>query len=97
MVLILRPPKKHCEVAVFILMMTQASMLIVKMCDMSCFNQGHPIVFEFKSKTKRFNVTVKTRKRCINISVLLWQHVLVLLDQCFSTAGPRPGTRPWHQ
>jgi len=19
------------------------------------------------------------------------------LDQCFSTAGPRPGTGPWHQ
>ena len=21
----------------------------------------------------------------------------VTLDQCFSTAGPRPGTGPWHQ
>jgi len=21
----------------------------------------------------------------------------IVLDQCFSTAGPRPGTGPWHQ
>jgi len=32
-----------------------------------------------KSKTKFFEVTVKTQQ-CINISILLWQHVSVLLD-----------------
>jgi len=32
-----------------------------------------------KNKTLIFKVTVKTRQ-CINISILLWQHVLVLLD-----------------
>jgi len=25
------------------------------------------------------------------------QPAACLLDQCFSTAGPRPGTGPWHQ
>jgi hypothetical protein len=30
----------------------------------------------FKSKTKCFTVTVKTQQ-CINISILLWQHVSV--------------------
>jgi hypothetical protein len=33
----------------------------------------------FKSKTKCIKITVKT-KQCINVSILLWQHVLVLLD-----------------
>ena len=23
--------------------------------------------------------------------------LLLVLNQCFSTAGPRPGTGPWHQ
>ena len=36
-------------------------------------------LFKFKSKTKIFKVTVKTQ-HCINISILLWQHVSVLLD-----------------
>jgi len=27
-----------------------------------------------------FKVTVKTQQQCINISILLWQHVSVLLD-----------------
>jgi len=31
------------------------------------------------SKTKCSKVTVKTQQ-CINISILLWQHVSVLLD-----------------
>jgi len=44
------------------------------------FNWRHPVVFEFKSKTKCFKVTIKTQQHCINISILLWQHVLVLLD-----------------
>ena len=33
----------------------------------------------FKSKKKCFKVTVKT-KHCVNSSILLWQHVSVLLD-----------------
>jgi hypothetical protein len=37
-------------------------------------------VFEFKSKTKRFTVTATTHQQCINISILLWQHISVLLD-----------------
>ena len=45
-----------------------------------CFNQGHPVVFEFKSKTKCFKFTVKTQQQCINIIILLWQHVSILLD-----------------
>ena len=36
-------------------------------------------MFEFKIKTKCFKVTVKTQQQCTNISILLWQHVLVLL------------------
>jgi hypothetical protein len=48
---------------------------------MSYFNQGHPIVFEVKRKTKCFKVTVKARQRCINISISLWQRVSVLLDK----------------
>jgi len=44
------------------------------------FNRGHPVVFEFKSKTKCYKVTIKMQQQCINISILLWQHVLVLLD-----------------
>jgi len=32
-----------------------------------------------KGKAKCFKVTIKT-PHCINISILLWQHVLVLLD-----------------
>jgi len=51
---------------------------------MSYFNRGHPVVFEFKitkkKKKKSFNVTVKTQQWCVNISVLLWQHVSVFLD-----------------
>jgi len=27
-----------------------------------------------------FKVTVQTQQQCINISILLWQHVSVLLD-----------------
>jgi hypothetical protein len=27
-----------------------------------------------------FNITVKTQQLCINISIYLWQNVLVLLD-----------------
>jgi len=38
-------------------------------------------VFEFKITTKCFKVRVKTQQRCININILLWQHVPVLLDQ----------------
>jgi len=26
-----------------------------------------------------------------------WQYSWSKIDQCFSTAGPRPGTGPWHQ
>ena len=33
-----------------------------------------------QSKTKCFTVTVKTQQQCINISIVLWQHVSVLLD-----------------
>jgi len=29
---------------------------------------------------KIFKITIKTQQQCINISILLWQHVLVLLD-----------------
>ena len=36
-------------------------------------------MFEFKSNTECFEVTVKTQQY-INISILLWQHVSVLLD-----------------
>ena len=32
------------------------------------------------SETKCFKLTVKTQQQCINISILLWQHVSVLLD-----------------
>ena len=28
-----------------------------------------------------FKVTVKTQQQCINISILLWQHVSILLDR----------------
>jgi len=38
-----------------------------------------PLCFDSKSKTKSCTTTVKTQQ-CINISILLWQHVLVLLD-----------------
>jgi len=31
------------------------------------FNRGHPVVFEFKSNTKCFKVTLKTQQRCTNI------------------------------
>ena len=44
------------------------------------FNRGHPVVFEFKNNTECFKVTVRTQ-HCINISMLLWQHVSVLLDR----------------
>jgi len=38
-------------------------------------------VLEFKSKTKCFKVTIITQQQCLNIiSILLWQHVSVLLD-----------------
>jgi len=33
-----------------------------------------------KSKTKCFKVTGKTQQQCIDISILFWQHILVLLD-----------------
>ena len=38
-----------------------------------------------KSKKECFKFTVKTQERCINISVLLWQHVPVLLDNFQAT------------
>jgi len=44
------------------------------------FNRGHPVVLQFKSKTKCLKVTIKTQQQCINISILLWQHILVFLD-----------------
>jgi len=31
----------------------------------------------------------------LDTQIILW--LLYSLDQCFSTAGPRPGTGPWHQ
>ena len=37
-------------------------------------------MFELKSKTQCFKVTVKTQQQCLNISISLWQHVSVLLD-----------------
>ena len=37
-------------------------------------------MLEFKIKTKCFKVRVKTQQWCINISILLWQHVPILLD-----------------
>jgi hypothetical protein len=44
----------------------------------SC-NLGHPVVFEYSSITKCSNVAVTTQQ-CIYItSILLWQHILVLL------------------
>ena len=33
-----------------------------------------------KSKPKCLKVNVKTRNRCINIRIVLWQHIPVLLD-----------------
>ena len=30
-------------------------------------------------------------------SVIPVVHIRTTVDQCFSTAGPRPGTGPWHQ
>ena len=39
-----------------------------------------PLCFKSKSKTECFKITVKAQHRCINISLLLWQHISVLLD-----------------
>jgi len=39
------------------------------------------VLNQSQSKTKCFKVTLKTQQLCININILLWQHVLVLLDQ----------------
>ena len=38
-----------------------------------------PLCFSSKNKTKHFKITVKTQQ-CINIGILLWQHVSVFLD-----------------
>jgi len=38
------------------------------------------LCFNSKSKTKCFKITAETQRQCKNISILLWQHVLVLLD-----------------
>ena len=31
------------------------------------------------------------------ILVFVFSEVAIAIGQCFSTAGPRPGTGPWHQ
>jgi len=37
------------------------------------------------------------RPRCIETERARTQLPIYTLYQCFSTAGPRPGTGPWHQ
>jgi len=37
------------------------------------------LVKKFKSMTKCFKITVQTQK-CINICIILWQHISALLD-----------------
>ena len=39
-----------------------------------------PFCWNSKSETKYFKITVKTQQQCINISILLWQHVSVFLN-----------------
>jgi hypothetical protein len=46
----------------------------VCVCWKKCVN-----LFMFKSKTKFFKVNIRTWE-CINISILVWQHVSILLD-----------------
>jgi len=47
--------------------------LVVFEEDSFCYcNRGHPIVFEFKIKTKCFKFTVKTQQQCLNISILFY-------------------------
>ena len=38
------------------------------------------LCFDSKSKTECSEITVKTQQWCIYVSILLWQHVLVLLE-----------------
>jgi uncharacterized protein YjiK len=52
---------------------------IVKSCEISLYFML--VLNQSKSKTKSFKVTMKTKQQCININILLWQHVSVLLDQ----------------
>jgi hypothetical protein len=35
--------------------------------------------FNSKTKTKCFKFNVNTKQQCINITILLWEHILVLL------------------
>jgi hypothetical protein len=39
-----------------------------------------PLCLNFKSKTRCFKVTAIIIQQCINISILLWQHVSFILD-----------------
>jgi hypothetical protein len=39
-----------------------------------------PLCMNSKGKTNCSKITVKTQQQCVTISILLWQHVSVLLD-----------------
>ena len=45
------------------------------------FLNEYILCLKSKSKTKTFKIAFKTQQQCINISILLWQHVSVLLDR----------------
>jgi len=46
----------------------------------------------FREIKKIFHFPVEKQSRFFR-----WPAVALSLDKCFSTAGPRPGTGPWHQ
>jgi len=37
------------------------------------------------------------QNKCLLDYMVLRSRTQYALEQCFSTAGPRPGTGPWHQ
>jgi len=44
------------------------------------FIEDIPLCLNSKSSTECFKVTVKTQQQCTNVSILLWQHVSLLLS-----------------
>jgi hypothetical protein len=60
--------------------------------QLSVFHSDSPLPHVIKKERTCIVVCCPTRQASSQLDVGVWP-----LEQCFSTAGPRPDTGPWHQ
>jgi len=66
------------------------------------YSTVHLRVFLSGFMSVRLDTSLRGQSFCTQLSdvvflVCTFSYCVFYIEQCFSTAGPRPGTGPWHQ